>query len=242
MENMVLKSDSLNVCVECNRTSDCASGYKCVSNKCIGDDREYDDCRWGICQMCDSAGGRSNIQEAVECEVAGLNGKCNGNGTCYPTNGRRCNAVKKCSSGEFCNYGGTFNSSKRQRGKFGQTPNVCQVVSPLEFTYGNVTYYYNSKKDLKSWCRAANNKPNCKWGYLAKPGAESWCASLGKRLLTRSEMESMWDVLRKHLPKTYTGYAYWVQEGVWLENKHGKRGFSKSNSDGYGGKGGVVCM
>ena len=102
-------------------------------------------------------------------------------------------------------------------------------------------YYYNTEKDLKSWCRAANNKPNCKWGYLAKPGAESWCASLGKRLLTKAEMADVWDALKEELPQTYTGYAYWVKEGAWMVNKNGKRSFGSGHPDGYGGKGGVVC-
>ena len=118
---------------------------------------------------------------------------------------------------------------------------MCQIVDAQEFTYQGVTYYYNSKQDLLSWCRAANNEPNCMWGYLAKPGAESWCASLGKRLLTKNEMSNVWSVLKEQLPQTYTGYAYWVQEGAWIENKEGKRSFGKGHPDGYGGKGGVVC-
>ena len=240
-KNMRQKTDGSEVCVECNRTSDCQSGYQCVSNKCIGDEKEYEDCRWGICQLCDGNGTRRNIPDRQPCEVAGLSGECNGNGTCYPTNGRRCSAFKKCPAGEFCNYGGTFNSSKKQKGKFGQTANVCQVVNHQEFTYKGTTYYYNTKKDLKSWCRAANNKANCKWGYLAKPGAESWCASLGKHLLTQAEISAVWDVLKRELPQTYTGYAYWVQEGVWLEDKSGKQSFGKGHPDGYGGRGGVVC-
>ena len=111
----------------------------------------------------------------------------------------------------------------------------------MEFVHKKVTYYFNSQKDLKSWCRAANNKPNCLWGSLAKPGAESWCASVGKRLLTKAEMAKVWTVLRKHLPQTYKGYAYWVQEGVWLEDKAGKLRFSTVYPDGYGGRGVVVC-
>ena len=81
----------------------------------------------------------------------------------------------------------------------------------------------------------------CDPGYLAKPGAESWCASLGKRLLTKTEIAAVWDVLKKDLPQTYKGYAYWVQEGVWLEDKQGRTVFVKGRSDGYGGRGGVVC-
>ena len=94
---------------------------------------------------------------------------------------------------------------------------------------------------MKSWCRAANNKANCKWGYLAKPGAESWCASLGKRLLTKAEMASVWNELKKELPQTYTGYSYWVQEGAWIVDNYGRRSFERENTDGYGGIGGVVC-
>ena len=92
-----------------------------------------------------------------------------------------------------------------------------------------------------SWCRAANNKPNCLWGYLSKNGAESWCASLRKQLLTKDEMSKVWPILKNELPQTYTGYAYWVQEGVWLEDKKGRRSFGNGHPDGYGGAGGVVC-
>ena len=80
------------------------------------------------------------------------------------------------------------------------------------------------------------------WGYLSKQGAESWCASLGKRLLTEEEMSKVWDILKKELPQTYTGYIYWVQEGAWVVDKKGRRSFSKGRPDGYGGKGGVVCQ
>ena len=235
------KKGSTDVCVECNETSDCFLGYECINNKCIGDEEDYNDCRWGICQTCDRNNVRKNIIEPHACEVGGLPGLCNSNGTCYPTKGRHCSSMKGCPAGYFCNYGGKFNSNKKQKGKFGQTPNVCQTVEPQEFTYKDKTYYYNSVKDLKSWCRAANNKPNCMWGYLAKSGAESWCASLGKRLLTKAEMSEVWDVLKKELPQTYTGYAYWVQEGAWIVDKKGRRSFGKGRLDGYGGKGGVVC-
>ena len=237
----VEKENSHDLCVECNDASDCFSEHECINNKCIGEIEDYNDCRWGICQTCDKNNVRKNITEPHACEVAGLPGLCNGNGTCYPTKGRHCSSMKGCPSGFFCNYGGKYNSNKKQKGKFGQTPDVCQSVDPQEFTYKDKTYYYNSKKDLKSWCRAANNTANCKWGYLSKQGAESWCASLEKRLLTRSEMSQVWDVLKKELPQTYTGYAYWLQEGIWLEDKKGGRSFGKGRPDGYGGMGGVVC-
>lgn len=236
--NMVMKKGDPNYCVECNEDSNCFSGMKCVKNKCVG---KEENCRWGVCQTCDINGKHLNIEADQTCETGGLPGLCNGNGTCYPTRGRRCISVRGCPSGQFCNYGGTFNSSKKQKGKFGQTPDVCQAVAPQEFVYKKVTYYYNSEEDLKSWCRAANNKANCLWGYLAKSGAESWCFSLGKRLLTRAEMADVWDELKKELPQTYTGYSYWVQEGAWLEDKQGRRSFGKGTPDGFGGKGGVVC-
>ena len=240
-DHMVLKTGAADVCVECNENADCGVDYICISNQCIHGDEQYKDCRWGVCQTCDGEGNRTNMDDTQECEVGGLPGMCNGNGTCYPIKGRRCSSRRACPDGSFCNYGGNLNTSKRQQGVFGQTANVCQQVSPEEFTHERVTYYYNSEKDLKSWCRAANNKPNCKWGYLAKQGAESWCASLGKRLLTKAEMGEVWNVLRKHLPKTYTGYAYWVQEGVWLEDQKGRRAFGQAHPDGYRGRGGVVC-
>ena len=238
---MIARKGDADSCVECNDTSDCFVGDKCVNNKCVANEEEYDDCRWGICQTCDDDGVRENIPDRQECEVGGLLGECNENGTCYPIQGQPCSSVNGCGPGQFCNYGGTFDSSNKQRGKFGKTADVCQNVEPLEFTYQKTTYYYNSAKDLKSWCRAANNKPNCLWGYLAKSGAESWCASLGKRLLTRAEMAKVWDVLKKELPQTYTGYTYWVQEGAWIEDVKGKLSFGTGRPDGYGGKGGVVC-
>ncbi|MGN0919802.1 MAG: hypothetical protein ACI4OR_03485 [Alphaproteobacteria bacterium] len=229
------------ICVECNTSDECPTGSNCIGGRCLMNEEDFDDCRWGICQSCDDHKMRQNLPADQGCEVAGLNGMCNGNGTCYPTEGRRCATLNGCPKGQFCNYGGKFNATKKQKGKFGQTPNVCQNVAPEELTYKNVTYYYNSQKDLKSWCRAANNKPNCLWGYLAKSGAESWCASLGKRLLTRAEMAKVWNELKKELPQTYTGYAYWVQEGVWIEGKTGKLSFGNGHPDGYGGRGGVVC-
>ena len=240
-QNTHPKKGTNDICVECSDDTECAPGFSCIANKCLTGKDEYDDCRWGVCQTCDEQQKRQNLSDDQVCEVAGLAGRCNGNGTCYPTEGRGCKSINGCPSGQFCNYGGTFNASKKQKGRFGQTPNVCQNVMPEEFTYKNVTYYYNSQKDLKSWCRAANNKANCLWGYLAKSGAESWCASLGKRLLTRAEMASVWDELKQELPKTYTGYAYWVQEGVWIEGRTGKRSFGSGHPDGYGGRGGVVC-
>lgn len=236
----VVKTGTLDSCVECNQDTDCHSDFSCINNQCMGKE-EYEDCRWGICQTCDKNGVRQNILGDQFCEVAGLKGQCNNNGTCYPTEGRRCSSVRGCRNGEFCNYGGDFNSSKRQNGKFGQTPNVCQIVTPQKFTYKKIVYYYNSEKDLKSWCRAANNKANCLWGYLAKPGAISWCTSLGKRLLTKSEMSDVWSELKKVLPQTYRGYAYWVEEGVWIEDFKGRRALGTGHSDGYGGRAGVVC-
>lgn len=240
-EGLKIKTGWTDVCVECNDTSDCFVGFQCVGNKCINNENAQDDCRWGVCQTCDENKVRSNVFDDQVCETAGLTGLCNGNGTCYPTEGRRCASIDGCPAGQFCNYGGSYNASKKQKGRFGQTPNVCQLVVPQEFKHKNVTYYYNSKEDLKSWCRAANNKANCLWGYLAKSGAESWCASLGKRLLTRAEMEKVWSVLQKELPQTYRGYAYWVQEGAWIVDTNGGRSFGKGHPDGYGGKGGVVC-
>ena len=238
-DGKMTKKDAPNVCVECNEDADCFGEYSCVDNRCTTD--LGDDCRWGICQTCDENSVRRNILEDQACETAGLQGRCNRNGTCYPSGGRRCSSARGCPSGEFCNYGGTLNSSKRQQGTFGQTPNVCQKIDAQKFTYKKVVYYYNTEKDLKSWCRAANNKANCKWGYLAKPGAESWCASLGKRLLTKAEMADVWDVLKEELPPTYTGYAYWVKEGAWMVDTKGRRSFGSGHPDGYGGKGGVVC-
>ena len=238
--NLVSKRGDPNLCVECNETSDCYAGYKCIANYCT-DKEEANDCRWGICQTCDENKSRKNLLDNESCETAGLAGICNNNGTCYPTKGRRCSSINGCPSGQFCNFGGIFNGSKRQKGKFGQTPNVCQKTLAKEFVHKKITYYFNTEKDLKSWCRAANNKPNCLWGYLAKSGAQSWCKSLGKRLLTKKEMADVWKVLRKELPQTYKGYAYWIQEGVWLENKEGRLSFSKGHPDGYGGRGGVVC-
>lgn len=225
----------------CNDNTPIWTEGHCVQKSSETKNRDSDDCRWGICQACDAKGNHWNIEQGQNCEVTGLNGICNGNGTCYPTEGRRCNSIGGCPDGQFCNFGGTFDSNKKQKGRFGKTPNVCQNVMPEEFTYKKVTYYYNSEKDLKSWCRAANNKANCLWGYLSKSGAESWCASLGKRLLTRNEMAKVWNELKEELPETYTGYAYWVQEGVWIEGKTGKRSFGKGHPDGYGGRGGVVC-
>jgi hypothetical protein len=108
-------------------------------------------------------------------------------------------------------------------------------VNPKSGT--NVVFYYNSKRDLKSWCRAADNSSNCTWGYLAKAGAEDWCRSLGASLLSYDEFVRYEEFLRGFLPKTIGGYSYWVTDGCYTTG-----GKDSGRPDGYWGKGGVVCV
>ena len=211
------------------------------------DEEEARNCRYGICQSCTNNGGsfvRTNLPSGTACESAGVAGECDGNGICYPQERNTCNGFGSCPEGEFCNYGGTYDSGAQQSGRFGKTPNVCQEVNPKIFTYidpqtnEEIIFYYNSYKDLKSWCRAADNDPNCTWGYLAYYGARDWCNSLDKRLLTNAEFKQYEEVLKTFLPKTMEGYSYWVDGGAY--NPNSSNAYS-GRLDGYAQTGGVVC-
>ncbi|MDD3668825.1 MAG: hypothetical protein PHX68_00805 [Alphaproteobacteria bacterium] len=138
-----------------------------------------------------------------------------------------CNSVGGCPAGQFCNYDGAY------------TPNVCMPINPQTAEVGGVTYYFNTLNDLTSWCRGADNGINCLWGYLARNGASSWCAGIGKRLLTSAELVAATDGLKNILPRGgYGPHLYWTSNGaVNLDTK----AIDSARPDGYAWKGGVVC-
>ena len=243
--NTIEKEDNENLCVQCNDNDDCPEDFICQNNYC---EEEEIDCAHGICQSCVIVGGkyqRANLPSGTDCETAGVQGKCDGNGICYPLIRNTCKSIGACPSGEFCNYGGTFESGAQQNGYFGKTPNVCQKVNAKKYIYKDqetnedIVFYYNSKKDLKSWCRAADNSSNCTWGYLAYYGAKDWCKSIGKRLLTNEEFKKYETVLKSFLPKTIGGYSYWVDGGAYDPNSSSAY---SGRLDGYAQTGGVVCL
>ncbi len=163
------------------------------------------------------------------CETAGVQGKCNGWGQCIPQNATACSSNNNCPSGWFCHLGGTY------------TPDVCEKVQPQQVTINGKTYYYNSKEDLKSWCRPADSQTNCIWGYLSHSGARNWCNAIGKRLLTYNELNAIVDDLK--LPIGGYHFQYWVEEGAFDEGIEGKfrRRLDTGRPDGYAWKAGVIC-
>ena len=195
-------------------------------------------CNNGPCQTCsiDASGNKTQafVANGTACVQAGLNGKCNSVGQCIPSEGTSCSSVSGCPAGYFCNYGGTYGNYGG-----GYTPNKCEKVNPMTVEISGITYYHNSETDLKSWCRPADGGYNCTWGYLARQGAESWCQSLGKRLLTQDEFNSVLSELKAVLPRGATMLSYWAQGGSVYGEDFSWRSYGRS--DGYANAGGVVC-
>ena len=208
----------------------------CQAGECVPNDS----CNNSPCQTCsiDASGNKTQafVANGTACVQSGLNGKCNSVGQCIPSEGTSCSSVSGCPAGYFCNYGGTYGNYGG-----GYTPNKCEKVNPMTVEISGVTYYYNSQTDLKSWCRPADRGYNCTWGYLSRYGAESWCKSLGKRLLTRDEFNSVLSELKAVLPRGATMATYWAQGGSF----YGEDFFTWTNwtgrPDGYANAGGVVC-
>ncbi len=212
-------------CVVC----EASQTWNATLNSCEERD-EDNDCDQGVCQLCDSDGKR---YVPDTCEIGGLQGKCNGYGTCNPINAIECDDIDACPSGYFCNIRSKVEGYHPEKNGVSENPtSFCMEVKAASFTYENptthekTTYYYNRKSDLKSWCRG----PGCIWGYLSLEGAQSWCQSLGKLLLTQEEINTvveidengenvtLWDVLKKHLPKTCSGHNYWLQDLIWYDD------------------------
>ena len=196
-------------------------------------------CNNGPCQTCsiDAKGNKTHafVASGTACVQAGLNGACNALGQCIPSEGISCSSASECPEGYFCNYGGTFGNYGG-----GYTPDKCEKVNPMTVEISGVTYYYNSETDLKSWCRPADREYNCTWGYLARQGAESWCQSLGKNLLTQDEFNSVLPELKAVLPRGATMLSYWAQGGSFYGEDFTWSDWT-GRPDGYANAGGVVC-
>ena len=193
------------------------------------------------CQKCELVNGTAQLSflpQGTKCIQSEVEGTCSAYGQCKPSGGTSCSSETGCGSGYFCNYGGTFGNYSQ-----GYTPNICQKVNPKTYTYQGVTYYYNTATDLKSWCRGADGGTNCIWGYLAYNGAKSWCASLGKRLLTAAEYAEVASVIAPLLPTVATKPTYWLSDGSignWDKDyTHINHGIGRT--DGYANCCGVLC-
>lgn len=166
------------------------------------------------------------LPEGTFCEQGGISGVCNARGQCIPV-GESCSSRGSCPSGYFCNYGGTYGNYGG-----GYTANICQKVSPQTKEVNGTTYYYPSQSDMRSWCRPADNKTTCTWGYLAYPGAQDWCASIGRELITCSEYVNIRGAF------FWTSYAgTWGQGGACRDDGSVWSG----RPDGYAWTGGVIC-
>jgi hypothetical protein len=197
----------------------CVSGYTLNSTKTACEIENT--CAPGVCMTCTN-GSAVFKPSGTSCEQSGVSGTCTSDGLCSPS-GTSCSSVTGCSSGYFCNYDGTH------------TPNICEKVTAQTTVINGVTYYYNTLSDLKSWCRPADGGKNCTWGYLSRNGADSWCQSIGKRLLTLAEFQNVRSALSPILPSATNNY--WYDNG-WFSKETGSYG---SRLDGYATNGGVVC-
>lgn len=169
----------------------------------------------------------------TDCTQAGIEGKCNSYGRCVPKGGRSCNGSADCGDGQFCNYGGNFGGN--------YTPDVCEQVTAKEFDYQGKIYYYNTDEDLRSWCRSADRQKNCTWGFLSYQGAQSWCESLGAKLVDADTIKANCSEFKKHLPQVADDQQYWAT-GLSVVHLGNDCQIQKmSRGDGYAWAGGVVC-
>ena len=244
--------DTTGSCKSCNESStsvevakpeDCTCSNRVYyNNKCVlaSAAEPYSNCQ--TAEIINNTLVRGFLPKGTACTQSGLSGTCNGWGQCVPTNGTACTSNDSCPAGYFCHLGGNY-YTKRNDDEIGLTPNVCELVQPLTFTHEGKTYYYNSKADLISWCRPADGNKNCIWGYLAYQGATNWCASIGKRLLTKAEMSQMCDVLNQNLPHTsLTKRSYWIADSADTYDCITGTLSDSGRGDGYSSAGGVVCV
>lgn len=206
----------------------CLSGYTLNLTKTACEIENT--CAPGVCMTCTN-GSAVFKPSGTSCEQSGVSGRCTAYGQCIPS-GTSCSSATACPSGYFCNYGGTYGNYSQ-----GYTPNICEKITAQTKTINGVTYYYNTLSDLKSWCRPADGGKNCTWGYLAWYGADSWCKSQGKRLLTISELQSVRTSLAANLPNATN--TYWCSDGS-VNISNGSTG-SLNRKDGYANAGAVVC-
>lgn len=150
-----------------------------------------------------------------------------------------CRTQEDCggiNSGYFCNANGFH------------TPDRCEKTKPEKITQNGEDFYYNSLSDLKSWCREAfesqadrDSPGNCNWGYLSYNAAESWCASIGKKLVKSDKISQNCDQF-SFLPQVNPDQQYWTQN---LKVVHMGQKCSIQNmvrGDGYAWAGGVICQ
>ncbi len=212
---------------------DCILNWKMIDGVC-------EDCYApGVCMVCERINGqlvKSFKPEGTPCVTAGLQGKCHRYGQCKPIEGKACSSQGSCPAGEFCNYGGTYSNFDS-----GLTPNVCQKVNALTTTIDGKKYYHATLRDLRSWCRSADKEKNCTWGLLASAGAQDWCRSLGKRIITIQELEQT----RETWVKKYgTLHAVWVWNGGNMRHSHLDNTVEYNDSgrqDGYAFAGIPIC-
>ncbi len=150
------------------------------------------------------------------------------NGQCVVDSSANCNVISSCNTGYFCNFGGEG------------TPNVCQKIKAETFEYNGVTYYYNKRVDLASWCRSTpENANDCAYGYLTYYGAYDWCSMQGARLLKSEEVPTLAQQWLKKLPWDGNLTAYWLDDGRVLTDGSV---VSLGDTTGWEGAGGVVCV
>ena len=180
---------------------------KCICKDGFGGESCGEKLGYSPCQTLDENGERTVLEDKSNCYQSGKKGKCSGgyckvrsltcssNDTCEKLKGR-----------QFCNV-------------FGET-GVCEVVNPREFELEGKTYYYNTDKDLRSWCRPADGKPNCDNGFLTFSGAENWCQKLGAKLVDGNLINGKCAEFKKHLPQVMENQQYWVsgEQVVYLKD------------------------
>lgn len=132
----------------------------------------------------------------------------------------------------------------------GLTPNICEKANPRKILIDGTMYYFPSAKELKSFCRPADAGLNCTWGYLSWYGAQSYCQSIGKRLLMHDELndsivsaivQSNTYVSDPNNTKRYV--TYWLKDGILTFDTNGHWSFRDwlGRTDGYAESGGVIC-
>lgn len=123
----------------------------------------------------------------------------------------------------------------------GYTPNVCEKANPRKIMVDGTMYYFPSAKELKSFCRPADSGQNCTWGYLSWYGAQSYCQSLGKKILKKEEVTDA--VASAIFQANPLRISYWIQEGTVSFKGINEWSFYDwlGRPDGYAGGASVIC-